>query len=275
MRQRVQRLLFKITIVAVLGWDSRVAPASELNEDNRSAPPMEIVQKIRKALANDSLTAAIRPNISTKRGVVTLTGVVDDRQTKLAAEENAKKVPGVLEVKNFLKVKGEAKRTSDAEMQRRIEAALNERSDFYDDEIHVSVLNGEALLSGQVETLREAALAEKIVSRVPGVSEVSNKLKTPSYNGPFPGLGYPYRWPRDDIYRYNWTDPDTRIRRDVESELRWNPHVDLDGVKVSVQHGIVTLEGKVDSRFEKDAVTRGAYRAGARDVRNWLNVEPE
>jgi osmotically-inducible protein OsmY len=56
------------------------------------------------------------------------------------------------------------------------------------------------------------------------------------------------------------------IKQDVESELYWSPYVDSDNVTVTVEGGVVTLRGKVDTWYERWAAVENAFEGGAKDV---------
>jgi osmotically-inducible protein OsmY len=55
-------------------------------------------------------------------------------------------------------------------------------------------------------------------------------------------------------------DKDIQIRQDVERELFYTPGVNAAGVGVTVQNGIVTLTGSVDTYAQKLAVLHAAER---------------
>lgn len=53
---------------------------------------------------------------------------------------------------------------------------------------------------------------------------------------------------------------DAQLKRDVESELAWEPAVDAAGVGVAVKDGVVTLTGHLATFGEKHAVERAVQR---------------
>ena len=66
---------------------------------------------------------------------------------------------------------------------------------------------------------------------------------------------------------------DEDVRKDVESELRWDPDVDATDVVVTVRDGVVTLAGFVRSFSEKWEAESAAKRvAGVRGVTNGLET---
>jgi osmotically-inducible protein OsmY len=66
---------------------------------------------------------------------------------------------------------------------------------------------------------------------------------------------------------------DLDIKRDVESELRWNPDIDATDIAVAVKSAVVTLTGFVRSYTQKWEAERTAKRvAGVTAVANDLEV---
>jgi osmotically-inducible protein OsmY len=53
---------------------------------------------------------------------------------------------------------------------------------------------------------------------------------------------------------------DTQLKQDVESELAWDPSINATHVGVTVNDGVVTLSGHLDSYAEKIAAERAAQR---------------
>jgi osmotically-inducible protein OsmY len=54
---------------------------------------------------------------------------------------------------------------------------------------------------------------------------------------------------------------DRQLQSDVEQELRWDPSIRAERIGVSVNGGVVELDGHVESFFEKWAAERAALRA--------------
>jgi osmotically-inducible protein OsmY len=68
-------------------------------------------------------------------------------------------------------------------------------------------------------------------------------------------------------------DPD--IHQDVRAELSMQQDEWRRSVEVSVQHGVVSLNGLVDSYAEKWAIDRAVRQiVGVKDVRDYLHVRP-
>jgi osmotically-inducible protein OsmY len=63
------------------------------------------------------------------------------------------------------------------------------------------------------------------------------------------------------------------IKDDIETQFWWSPYVDLEEIEVSIDDGIATLTGTVDSWLEYDLAERNAYDGGAVAVDNNLIVQ--
>jgi len=184
-------------------------------------------------------------------GVATLIGVVNNLKASRAAANDARSVDGIWKVENHIRVRPDTER-SDPALERRIEDAL--QLDPYLDAIEVqpTVVSGKVYLDGEVRTPFEKRHATDVVSHVAGVVEIENRLRVSD--------------------EWQW-QPDFAIQRDVEQELFWNPFVDASQIHVSVEHGVVTLSGRVESWREYSLATGNAFEAGAKDVRNQLKVD--
>jgi osmotically-inducible protein OsmY len=71
--------------------------------------------------------------------------------------------------------------------------------------------------------------------------------------------------------RENPMKTDAEIRRDVETELKWDPSVEDSGIGVAVSNGIVTLSGQVGryhDRWTAETITKrvGGVRALANEI---------
>lgn len=67
---------------------------------------------------------------------------------------------------------------------------------------------------------------------------------------------------------------DAQLKKDVETELEWDPAVDAAGIGVEVKGSIVTLTGHLESYPEKIAAERAAQRvAGVKGVAVEIDVK--
>jgi osmotically-inducible protein OsmY len=122
--------------------------------------------------------------------------------------------------------------------------------------IDVEVKDGKVILKGMVPTYLDLWEAEDDAYAVEGVRYVENRLKvSPPPDFPVPG--------------------DADIASKLYSLLEWNPNIDARGVDISVDRGLVTLGGFVESVWQKyDAGRIAEDVSGVVGVVNELKVEP-
>jgi osmotically-inducible protein OsmY len=66
---------------------------------------------------------------------------------------------------------------------------------------------------------------------------------------------------------------DRELQQDIQGALDWEPSVEATDIGVSVDNGVATLRGDVQSFAEKEAAERVTLRVyGVRAVANDLNV---
>lgn len=238
-------------------------------------PDGEIADALRDAALYDPRVNSFNLDITVVDGIANLKGNVDNQKARLAAEALARSTVGVKAVNNMITVRPPAPVADDILEQRIIGAlALNPITDSY--EIAVNVKNGEAQLSGMVDTQYERAEALDVASRVVGVTQLDNDLtvKEPTTAYVYSSYLDPYE-PFVDTWYYVPTSlrTDAEIRDSIQSELLWSPFVDANEIQVSVSAGKATLTGTVDSWYEKNAATENAFEGGANVVVNDLRVE--
>lgn len=251
------------------------------NPDRRvSATVDRTPEAIREAIEDANLydprvnSFNIRPEMT--GSVVTLRGKVDNLKAKRAAAANARTTVGVSRVVNRLKVRPDTEQT-DEQVEAAVRHAL--RFDPYVEryEITVNVVDGTAYLSGGVDSHFEKAQAEDVVSRVKGVTDVSNALTVTEVNWSIAHDPYVYDW---YVYDYEWyayepafvNRSDQEIEEDIRDEMWWSPFVDSDEVTVAVNDGIATLTGTLDTYAERRSAVENARQGGALAVDNDLLV---
>lgn len=68
---------------------------------------------------------------------------------------------------------------------------------------------------------------------------------------------------------------DTDLKLDIENQLFWRPFIDSDDVNVSVEGGIATLTGQVNSLREYVVAEKNAFEGGAVGVINRIDIQNE
>lgn len=225
----------------------------EIKKEVTPLPPSdkEIKKAVKDAFYYDPRLASFNINVQINKGRVILSGIVDNLKAKMAAENDAENTIGVWEVKNHIRVRPDTIPSAEA-LKSRVKSALlrDPYIEFYD--ITVSVVNGRVFLSGDVNTSFEKTRAKAVTSGVNGVVDVVNNI----------------------YYQHVWTwKSDWMIKRDIESQYYWSPVIESDNITLTVENGVVTLTGEVDTWNERRAAERNAYEGGAKDVRNRLKIK--
>jgi osmotically-inducible protein OsmY len=195
----------------------------------------------------------VRPNeigVAVKDGIVTLTGWVDSYLKKIAAEEDAHRVPGVKAVVNEIEVHlpGSAERT-DADLAKAALNALKWDAGIPTDKIDITVSHGWVTLKGEVDYYFQKREAEHAVERLSGVRGVTNLLTVK-----------PQPTPQD-------------LKSQIEQALVRNAETDARRITVDVQGSKVILRGTVSAYAEKKAAEETAWSApGVTEVDNRIIV---
>jgi osmotically-inducible protein OsmY len=210
-------------------------------------------ERLRNAVSNhlesDPEVDASLIGISTKDGIITLSGYVETYAGKLAAERAARRVYGVRAVANELEVRLAIGRI-DPDIARDALDALKNRIDVPLG-IAITVRDGFISLTGSVEWMYQKMSAERAVKYLRGVRGVLNHITLKPRVSP--------------------TDVQKRI---VEALHR---HADIDArrIHVEAEGPKVILSGSVRSWIEKDQAQRAAWRApGVSAVDNRISVVP-
>jgi osmotically-inducible protein OsmY len=210
----------------------------------------EIKQAVKDSFIYDPRVHSFNINVNVGYGIVTLSGVVDNLEAKKAAENDAKDTMGVTRIINNLKVRPTVAPTNE-ELVESVKKAFREDPYIQRYDLNVSAYGGTVYLSGVVHTSWEKNRAGDIADGVLGVVAVVNNI--------------------DFEHKWVWK-PDWQIKDDVKSQLFWDPFVDENQVNVSVENGIVTLTGVVNTYSERQSAEDNAYEGGAKEVINHLTV---
>jgi len=211
-------------------------------------------QGVLREFAWDPRVGETEVGVSVRDGVVTLSGTVTSWAKRIAAQEAAHRVTGVLDVANDLTVKlpGGLIR-SDSEIAHAVRQALEWDVFVPDTRIMSTVSSGWVTLTGSVDTVSEREDAARAVRNLMGVRGVENRI-TVSQPRVAPG----------------------RIREAIEEALERRAEREARRIDVKVSpDGEVTLAGRVHSWAEREAVVASArYLRGVRDVQDRLRIDP-
>lgn len=130
--------------------------------------------------------------------------------------------------------------TPDQEIRSEIRAAIDEHPELKSVTVTIAVKDGVATIGGFVRTLNQKWLAEEIASRVPGVEALVDDIEIA-----LPGVD---------------SRSDTEIAEDLSTALAFELEDAADSIKVSVEHGAVTLDGWVGGELQRDRAEEIAAR---------------
>jgi osmotically-inducible protein OsmY len=209
------------------------APSGKTDSDIRN--------DVESELSWDNRVGSKQIGVQVDHGVVTLGGTVEDWATCLAAVEAAHRVAGVKDVANELQARNTlSAHLTDTDIAKAVRHALEGDAVIPDRDIRTTVAGGVVVLDGIVTTPIQREEAERIVSRLKGVSRLENHLR---------------------ISRI--AEPDA-VAASIRQALNRRAVREASHIVVRVDEGRVTVEGIVQSREERLAVL-GAIR-GTRGV---------
>ncbi|GEC33409.1 osmotically-inducible protein OsmY [Sinorhizobium fredii] len=109
-----------------------------------------------------------------RKGLVTLSGVVDRRFQRSAAESAVRELSGVKGIINQLKIR--PARVDVSDLRHGIEEALERNAEIEAENIDVDVSGGHVTLRGKVQSLRVRVMVERAAWSAPGVTAVEDHL---------------------------------------------------------------------------------------------------
>jgi osmotically-inducible protein OsmY len=213
-----------------------VSPSYQLDSD--------IGDAVRRRILNSPTVVSQNLHVTTKDGVVTLSGTVDSYAERYQAELLASEVHGVKEVKNSIFTKWESSR-SDQEIKNDVLAALERDVYLSGLPITASVEDGTVTLSGSVGNAYEKQRAADDARWISNVTNVKNDLGVKWYEEHGVRGKKPIR-------------TEEQLAASVYDALRQDTRVPSSDIHVNVQYGHVTLDGSVYTRYEEQIAEEDA-----------------
>ena len=144
---------------------------------------------------------------------------------------------------------------SDSDIERDVKDELQWDPDLDATDIAVSVKSGVVILAGYVKSYSDKYEAEAAAKRVAGVRGVANDLEI--------------RLPSVD------ERPDPDIARDAVATIKAHLPISSENIKVVVQNGWVTLEGRVEWQYQRQTAENAVCRIkGVKGVSNMIQLKP-
>lgn len=143
----------------------------------------------------------------------------------------------------------------DSQLQQDVTAELRFEPSLDEKEVGVNVANGLVTLTGRVKTYAENLAVVRAVERVAGVRAIANELTV--------------------VPTKAFEHTDVEIAEAAMRALLWCSAVPRDQVKLRVEKGWVTLEGKLDWQYQKEAADSAVrLLPGVRGLANLVVIEP-
>jgi hyperosmotically inducible protein len=151
-----------------------------------------LLTRVRVALLEHLGSDGLRVRVETRGGIVELSGAVEKRSSEELAEQVARSVSGVREVRSRIKLSSEAQATeppvarvvgkverevADAVLEGKVKTGLLEELGKVAFDIEVEATDGVVSLTGTVPDSAREKLAVKIAKGTPGVKELHDLLK--------------------------------------------------------------------------------------------------
>ena len=213
----------------------------------------DLKQRVLRELKWDSRISWASINVEVNDAVVTLTGSVPTYAQRVAAQEAAHRVAGVLDVANDIEVNPvDGFVRSDTELARAVRSALEWDALVPDEQIQSTVSDGWVTLEGEVNNGRERNDAETTIRRLTGVVGLINKI----------------------TIRKQEVD-EGQLREEIEYALGTRAGREAERLGIEVHDGVVDLRGRVHSWQERRAVLGSISHApGVTQVRDHLRIDP-
>ena len=213
----------------------------------------DLKQRILNEMKWDSRVKWASVNVQVVDGVVTLTGPVSSYAQKIAAQDAAHRVAGVLDVANDIEVKPlDRFLRTDTEIAAAVRNALEWDALVPNELIQSSVSDGWVTLEGEVNYWRERTDAEQAIRRLAGVVGVMNKITIRKQ-------------------RVN----ESQLREQIESALERRADREAQRLRIEVHDGAVDIWGRVHSWQEKRAVIGSvAHAPGVNRLEDHLRIDP-
>lgn len=225
---------FALTVITLIA--SGTVAASEIDERIVSTFPETYVYKT--YLKDDSVT------VSSKDGVVTLTGSVADAAHKSLAQETVASLPGVSRVDNQLQTQEQlASGSADAWIRRKVSLTLLLHRNVSSANTAVAVKDGVVTLTGEAESAGQRDLTSAYAKDIDGVKDVQNDMTVAAESKPA-------------VRSIGETIDDASITSQIRFALMTHRSTNALKLNVDVRNGEVVLSGIANNEAEKTLVTK-------------------
>lgn len=196
------------------------------------------IEEAAKASYNYRTVLEDHVKVKAKDGIVTLTGTVQDKDAKALAVDTVENLPGVVGVKNEIKVESAYPEKSDGWMALKIRGRLLVKGNVSAATTKVEVKEGHVVLSGTADNLAQKELTAVYAKDIDGVKSVQNDIVV------------------TDKPTISEKLDDASITSQVKFALLSHKSTSALKTKVITQDGVVLVTGNASSDAEKSLVTK-------------------
>jgi hyperosmotically inducible protein len=214
------------------------------------------IEEAAKASYNYRMVLEDHVKVKAHDGVVTLSGTVQDKDDRALAVDTVENLPGVVSVRNDIKIEPSYPEKSDAWMAFKIRSRLLVRGNVSATSTKVDVKEGHATLTGSADNIAQKELTGIYASEIEGVKSVKNDLVVTDK----PTMG-------EKI-------DDASITSQVKYALLTHKGTSAIKTKIVTADGVVMVTGEAGSDAEKSLVTKLAKDVrGVNSVSNNMTVK--
>jgi hyperosmotically inducible protein len=196
--------------------------------------------------------------VKAQDGVVTLTGTVQDKDERNLAVDTVENLPGVLSVKNEIKVEPTHPEKSDSWVALKIRSSLLVKANVSAASTKVVVNDGNVVLSGTADNIAQRDLTAVYAKEIEGVKSVQNEITV------------------KDAVPSTMSEKidDASITSQVKYALLSHKATSAIKTKVTTNDGAIVITGEAASAAEKSLVTKLASDVrGVKSVNNSMTVK--
>ena len=218
------------------------------------------IESAAKASYNYRTVLEDHVSVKVNDGIVTLTGVVQDKDERDLAVDTVENLPGVTSVKNEITLKPTYPEYSDSWMAFKIRSRLLVKANVSASNTTVAVQDGVVTLTGSADNLAQKELTTAYAKDIDHVKSVKNDMIVRA----LPATGETIGEKIDDA----------SITTQVKYALLSHKSTSALKTKVTTNEGVIVITGEAGSDAEKSLVTKLAQDVrGAKSVSNNMTVK--
>jgi hyperosmotically inducible periplasmic protein len=220
------------------------------------------IEEAAKASYNYRTVLDDHVKVKAKDGVVTLTGTVQDKGERDLAADTVENLPGVVAVKNEIKVESTYPEKSDGWMALKIRSRLLVKGNVSAVSTNVDVKDGNVTLTGTAANAAQKELTAAYAKDIDGVKAVQNDIVVSEKDA------------KGDKLTMGEKIDDASITSQVKYALLAHKSTSAIKTKIVTSDGVVLVTGEAASDAEKSLVTKLASDVrGVTSVTNKMSVK--